>query len=50
VEVHGGGDALNLVGGGLRPGAPRAGRHGDPADRRLLGASSARAKTDSDFL
>jgi hypothetical protein len=32
VEVHGGGDALKLVGGGLRPGVPREGRHGGLED------------------
>jgi hypothetical protein len=49
MEVHGGGGALKLAGGGLIPGAPRAGRHGDPAGRWLLGAARHSAKTGSDF-
>jgi hypothetical protein len=32
VGVQGGDEALNLVGSGLRPCAPRAGRHGGSED------------------
>jgi hypothetical protein len=32
VGVHGGGDALKLVGGGSRPGVPCGGSHGGSAD------------------
>jgi hypothetical protein len=41
VEVHGGGDALKLVGGGLRPGVPRGGIHGSSADGQAHARRSA---------
>jgi hypothetical protein len=51
MEVQGGGGgALKLAGGGLIPGAPRGGRHGDLADRRLLGrARHARRPTSTSY-
>jgi hypothetical protein len=35
VDVHGGGDALKLVGGGLRPGVLHGGSHGGLADGQM---------------